>query len=236
MSPDDSAIEEWEEQLRADDPLPTSGSASLENLLGELRALGCGPAPVPSVQLEALLAGAPGSAPTQPRTRRHRKAIAGVIVVGSVGAGLSGVAAAAADNRTPRAEPVVSSSVAPAPAVRAPAAAPGPSSLPKAVRPRPSRSLPRPVPGASRADKRGRSPLPTSPPRDDAAAAEESFDERQETAGSGTADRTRDRETGYEESGTRGDASRADESDIGNESRDPEPAHTHESRQPVRPE
>jgi hypothetical protein len=219
----------------ADDPLPASRSASLENLLVELRALAYGPVPAPSAQLEAFLAGDAGAAPAPRRFRWRRKAIAGAIVLGSTGAGLSGVAAAA-DNRAPRAAPVVASSVAPAPAVRAPAPRQGPSSVPTAVRPRPARSstavgaVPHSAPKPVHVN---RPAVPTGAARIRSATDQESTDEWWDTVESTTKDRAGDSETDHEQAVTRGGSSTPEESGTDGGLSDSVRIHTREFRQPV---
>jgi hypothetical protein len=218
----------------ADDPLPASRSAALENLLVELRALAYGPVPAPSAQLEAFLAGDPGAAPAPRRFRWRRKAVAGAIVLGSTGAGLTG-GAAAADNRVPRAAPVVAPSVAPAPAVRAPAPRQT-SSVPTAVRPRPARSSPTvgAVPHSAPTPVHVNRPVvPTGPTRGRPATGQESTDEWWETVESTTRDRAGDSETDHEQAVTRGGSSTPEEPGTDGGSSDSVRTHTRDFRQSV---
>lgn len=70
-------------------------SSRLDTLLNDLRSLAAGPSPAPSAELHAMLDGAaPPVIPAAPRPRRHGKTIAGALIMGSIGAGLSGAAAA----------------------------------------------------------------------------------------------------------------------------------------------
>jgi type IV secretory pathway VirB10-like protein len=224
---------------RADDPLPTSGSPALASLLEELRALARGPAPAPSGQLEAIFAGDLGPAVPQRRIRRHRKSIAGAVVVGSIGAGLSGVAAAAADNHALRAAPVVTSSVAPALTEHAPAPRPGPSSLPATVKPRPTRTSPVVAAAPPRVPKPAhptRPAAPTNTARTAPTVGQESTDDWRERVEREADDRTRESDTDHEESVARGETSGAEESDADHDSREREQPHLAVFRRPVKPE
>jgi hypothetical protein len=69
-------------------------SVRLDAFLNELRSLAGGAPPVPSPELEAMLDGAADPVIPQRRRRRHGKTIAGAVIMGSIGAGLSGAAAA----------------------------------------------------------------------------------------------------------------------------------------------
>ncbi|MCU1656233.1 MAG: hypothetical protein JWO57_889 [Pseudonocardiales bacterium] len=73
-------------------------SARLSDFLITLRSLGSGPPPPPSAELSAILT-ATGPRHARPgRIRRHRRVVAGVVFVGAMGAGLTGVAAAAGNH------------------------------------------------------------------------------------------------------------------------------------------
>jgi hypothetical protein len=70
-------------------------SGRLDVFLNDLRSLAAGAPPAPTEELEALLdGGAQPAVPARRPRRRHRKTIAGAVIMGSIGAGLSGAAAA----------------------------------------------------------------------------------------------------------------------------------------------
>ena len=102
MPPDDKRAEMTRDERSRDDAgdeiaassVGVPGSARLDAFLNDLRALAAGAPPAPSAELEAMLDGVAPLAMPAPRARRHRKTIAGAVIMGSIGAGLSGAAAA----------------------------------------------------------------------------------------------------------------------------------------------
>jgi hypothetical protein len=122
---------------------PASGR--LDAFLNELRSLAAGAPPAPSNELEAMLeGGAEPQAPTR-RPRRHRKTIAGAVIMGSIGAGLSG--AAAAEERPPGPAPHVHAHLVPeaAPAHDDPLGGPARTRVPSLPEPQPSKLEPAPA-------------------------------------------------------------------------------------------
>lgn len=69
-------------------------SGRLDAFLHDLRSLAAGTPPVPSAELDAMLDGGADPVKPQRRPHRHRRTIAGAVIMGSLGAGLSGAAAA----------------------------------------------------------------------------------------------------------------------------------------------
>ncbi|MDQ2751374.1 MAG: hypothetical protein M3Y44_17875 [Actinomycetota bacterium] len=110
-------------------------SDRLEAFLDDLRSLAGGAPPAPSAELEAILGGGVSPVGRALRPRRHRNTIAGALIMGSIGAGLSG--AAAAEDRPASPAPHVQVHVVPgsAPDQRHPVGGRVPS-LPEPRRPR----------------------------------------------------------------------------------------------------
>jgi hypothetical protein len=138
-------------------------SGRLDTLLNDLRSLAAGPPPVPSAELDAMLDGAVPPVIPAHRRRRHGRTIAGALIMGSIGAGLSGAAAAAERPATPvhhvhshvvpdtaptRGEPV-------AEPARAPQSRESPRPKLVPARPVPHVATPTPTPPPSRTDEPG---------------------------------------------------------------------------------